>query len=100
MCSRKFNDREMIEAHIQRIVRNVGDQYAFSVQPAKQRWHGIVRDVSSKLQHLQHSGVLTGFLVRCDEETNDGATNGNVVEVVYTIPRRVETMMLCVSLSE
>ena len=94
-----MNDSQL-QYTIEGITRDVGEQYAFSSQTAPQRWQAISRDLESRLAGLRRLGHLSGYRVRCDEETNDGVRNGTVVEIAFQTPQRVQYLTIRVTLSE
>ena len=62
--------------------------------PVERLWQTLERQVTAVLRTAQRQRSITSFHVRCDRETNEGIRQGAVVEILYQLPQRVETLEL------
>ena len=72
------SDTELV---VERLLQRVCDSYAFSGLRDGQLRQALVRDTQTRLEQLRRAGSITRFIVRCDDETNEGQKTNVVVEV-------------------
>ena len=75
---------------VERLLQSVCDEYAFSGLRDGQLRQALVRDTQTRLEQLRRAGSITRFIVRCDDETNEGHEANVVIEVHIFLPRRVQ----------
>jgi phage tail sheath protein FI len=80
-------------AQIRGLVAAVTERAAFSGAAQASARAALERDIRAGLEPLKRRGAITGFVVRCDDETCEGSA-APVVEVIVRLPRRVQQVVL------
>ena len=82
-----------LHQRIERALDIVCDQYA-GWRSHHSTWKSIERDARSVMRKFQSRGEVADFKVRCDEETNLDCHDAIGLEVLYTVPKRVQEFVL------
>ena len=91
---------ESLQARIERELDHACQLAIESWSPGPRLWGAVEREAFTVMRSFQERGEIVVFQVRCDEETNEVATDGIGLQVWYQPPKRVREFVLNVTLTE